>query len=80
MTGGWRKLQNEKLHNLYSSPSIIRIFKSRNMRWTKNVARRGENGEYIQDLVGKPVGRRPLRRHRRRWEDNNNKIDLIEIG
>jgi hypothetical protein len=53
MTGGWRKLHNEKLHNLYSSPSKIRIFMSRMMRWIEYVARIGENGEYIQDFDGK---------------------------
>jgi hypothetical protein len=79
VTGGWRKLYNEQLHNLYSSPSIIRIIKSRRMRWAGYVARMGEKRNVYRLLVGKPEGRRPLGRPRRRWIDNI-KMDLLEIG
>jgi hypothetical protein len=79
MTGGWRKLHNEELHNLYSSPSIIRIIKSRRMRWAGHVTRMGEKRNVYRLLVGKPEGKRPLGRPRRRWIDNI-KIDLLEIG
>jgi hypothetical protein len=64
--GGWRKLHNEELHDLYSSPSIIRIIKSRRMRWAGHVARMGEERNVYRLLVGKPEGKRPLRRQRRR--------------
>jgi hypothetical protein len=66
VTGGWRKLHNEELHNLYSSPSIIRIIKSSRMRWAGHVARMGEKRIVHMLLVGKPEGKRPLRRPRRR--------------
>jgi hypothetical protein len=78
VTGGWRKLHNEELHNLYSSPSIIRIIKSRRMRWAGHVARMGEKKNVYMLLVGKPEGKRPLGRTRRRWIDNI-KMDLLEI-
>jgi hypothetical protein len=79
VTGGWRKLHNEQLHGLYSSPSIVRVIKARKMRWAGHVAPMGEvRGDY-NILVGKPEGRRPLERPRRRWEDNI-KMDLREIG
>jgi hypothetical protein len=78
-TGGWRKLHNEELHNLYSSPSIIRMIKSRSMRWAGHVARMGEKRNAYGILVGKPEGKRPLGRLRRRWVDNI-KINLREIG
>jgi hypothetical protein len=58
VTGGWRKLHNEELRNLYSSPSIIRIIKSRRMRWAGHVARMGEKRNVYRLLVGKPVGKR----------------------
>jgi hypothetical protein len=74
VTGGWRKLHNEELHNFYSSPSIIRMIKSRTMRWAGYVARMGE-----KTLVGKPEGKRPLGRPRRRWM-NNIRMDLRETG
>jgi hypothetical protein len=79
VTGGWRKLHNEKLHNLYSSPSIIRIIKSRRMRWAGHVARMGEKRNVYRILVRKSEGKRPLERPRLRWIDNI-KMDLLEIG
>jgi hypothetical protein len=79
VTGGWRKLHNEELHNLYSSPSIIRIIKSRRMRWAEHVSRMGEKRNVYRLLVGKPEGKRPLGRPRCRWIDNI-KMDLLEIG
>jgi hypothetical protein len=79
VTGGWRKLHNEELHNLYSSPSIIRIIKSRRMWWAGNVARMGEKRNVYKLLVGKPEGKRPLGRPRSWWIDII-KIDLLDIG
>jgi hypothetical protein len=79
VTGGWRKLHNEELHNLYSSPSIIRMIKSRKMRWAGQVARMGKKRNAHRILVRKPDGKRPLGRPRRRWVDNI-KMDLSEIG
>jgi hypothetical protein len=79
VTGGWRKLHNEELHNLYSSPSIIRIIKSRRMGWAGHVARMGEKRNVNRLLVRKPEGKKPLGRPRRRWMDNI-KMDLLEIG
>jgi hypothetical protein len=79
VTGGWRKLHNEDLHNLYSSPSILRIIKSRRMRWARHVARMGEKSNVYRLLVGKPDGKRPLGRPRCGWMDNI-KIDILEIG
>jgi hypothetical protein len=80
VTGEWRKLHNEELRNLYSSPDIIRQVKSRRMRWAGHVARMGE-GRKCTDrvLVGKPEGKRPLGRPRCRWEDGI-RMDLREIG
>jgi hypothetical protein len=69
VTGEWRKLHNEELHNLYSSPDIIRQGKSRRMRWAGHVARMGEERKVYKVLMGKPEGKRPLGRPRRRWED-----------
>jgi hypothetical protein len=79
VTGGWRKLHNEELHGLYSSPSIVRVIKARRMRWAGHVARMGDVRGAYNILVGRPEGRRPLGRPRRRWEDNI-KMDLREIG
>jgi hypothetical protein len=73
----WRKPQNGKLHNLYSSPGIIRQVKSRRLRWAEHVARMGEDRKAYRVLVGKPEGKRPLGRPRRRWEDWI-KMDLRE--
>jgi hypothetical protein len=79
VTGGWRKLHNEELHGLYSSPSIVRAIKATRMRWAGQVARMGEVRGAYNSLVGRPEGRTPLGRPRRRWEDNI-KMDLKEIG
>jgi hypothetical protein len=79
VTGGWRKLHNEELHDLYSSPSIIRIIKSRSIRWVGHVARMGERRNAYRLLVRKPKGRRPLGRPTRRWVDNI-RMDPIEVG
>jgi hypothetical protein len=79
VTGEWRKLRNEELRDLYSLPSIIRIIKSRRMRWVGHVARMGENRNAYRLLVGKPEGKRPLGRPRRRWVDNS-RMDLGEVG
>jgi hypothetical protein len=79
VTGGWRKLHNEELHGLYSSPSIIKAVKARKMRWAGHVARKREVRGAYKILVGRPEGRRPLGRPRRRWEDNI-RMDLGEIG
>jgi hypothetical protein len=79
VTGGWRKLHNEELHNFYSSPSIIRMLKSRRMKWARHVARIWEKRNSCRILVGKPEGKRPLRRPRCKWVDRI-KIGLKEIG
>jgi hypothetical protein len=76
--GRWRKLHNEELHNLYSSPSIIRIIKPRKMRWAGHVAQMGEKRDAYMTLVGKPEGQRTLGRPTRMWVENI-KIDLKEI-
>jgi hypothetical protein len=78
VTGRWRKLHNEELHNLYSSPSIIRIIYSKRMRWAGHVARMGKKRNVYRLPVGNPEERRPLGRPRCRWIDNI-KIDLLEI-
>jgi len=79
VTGEWRKLHNEELNDLYSLPSIVQVVKSTRMRWAGHVARMGENRGVHRVLVGKPEGKRPLGRPRRRREDNI-KMDLQEIG
>jgi hypothetical protein len=79
VTGGWRKLHNEELHGLYSSAGIVRVIKARRMRWAGHVARIGEEKGAYNISVGRPEGRRPLGRPRRRWEDNI-KIGLRETG
>jgi hypothetical protein len=78
LTGDWRKLHNEELHNLCSSPNIIRMIKSRRMRWKGHVARMGATRNAYRILVGEPEGKRPLGRPRHRWVDNI-KINLGEI-
>jgi hypothetical protein len=77
--GSWRKLHNDELHNLYSSPNILRVIKSRRMRWAGHVLCMGEGRGVYRVLVGRPECKRPLGRPRRRWEDNI-KMDLREIG
>jgi hypothetical protein len=79
VTGKWRKLHSGALHNLYSSPDIIRQIKSRRMRWAGLVARMEEERNLYRVSVGKPEGKGPLGRPRRRWEDGI-KVDLREIG
>jgi hypothetical protein len=76
VTGEWRTLHNEDLHDLYSLPSIIRIIKLRRMRWAGHAARMGEKRSVYRLLVGKPEGRRPLGRPRHRWVDNI-RMDLV---
>jgi hypothetical protein len=78
-TGEWRRLHNEELNDLYSSPNVIRVIKSRRMRWAGHVARMGEKRDAYRILVGRPEGRRPLGRPRLRWEDNT-KMDLQDVG
>jgi hypothetical protein len=68
VTGEWRNLHSEELHNLYSSPDIIRQVKSRRMRWAEHVARMGEERKLYKVLVGNPEGNILLGRPRRRWE------------
>jgi hypothetical protein len=77
--GEWRKLHNKELHDLYSSPSIIRIIKSQRMRWAGHVTRLGEKRNAYRLLVGKPEGKRPLGRPRHRWVDNI-RNDIGEVG
>jgi hypothetical protein len=79
VTVEWRELHNEELHDLYSSPSIIRIIKSRRMRWAGHVPRMGKKRKAYRLLVGKPEERRPLGRPRRRRMDNI-RMDLGEVG
>ena len=78
VTGELRRLHNEELNDLYSSPNIVRVIKSRRMRWVGNVARMGEERGVYKVLVGKPEGKRPLGRPRRRWMDI--RMDLQEVG
>jgi hypothetical protein len=77
--GSRRKLHNDELHSLYSSPNIVRVIKSRRMRWAGHVARMVERRGVYRVLVGRPGGKRPPGRPRRRWEDNI-KMDIREIG
>ena len=79
VTGEWRKLHNEELNDLYSVLNIVRVVKSRRMRWAGHVTRMGEDRGVHRVLVGKPEGKRPLGRPRCRWEDNM-KMDLQEVG
>ena len=79
VTEKWRKLHNEELNDLYSSPNNVRVKKSRRMRWAGHVARMGEKRGVYRVSVGKPEGKRPLGRHRRGWEYNI-KMDLQEVG
>jgi hypothetical protein len=79
VTREWRKLHNEEISDLYSLPNTVRVVKSSRMRWAGRVARMGEGIVVHRVLVGKPAGKRPLGRPRRRWE-NNIKMDLQEVG
>jgi hypothetical protein len=79
VTGEWRKLHNEELNELYSLPNIVRVIKSRRMRWEGHVRRMGEEKGVCRVLVGKPEGKRPLGRPRHRWEDNI-RMALQEVG
>ena len=80
VTGEWRKLHNEELKGLYASPNIVRVIKSRKMKWAGHVARMGERRGVYRVLVGKPdEGNGPLGTARRRWEDNI-RMDLQEVG
>ena len=79
VTGELRKVHNEELSDLYSLPNIVRVVKSRRMRWAGHVARMGEGKRVYRVLVGKLEGKRPLGRPRRRWEDNI-KMDFQEVG
>ena len=72
----WRKLHNEELNDLYCSPNIVLVIKSRRIRWAGHVAHMGEERGVYRVLVGKPEGKRPLGRRRRRWDDDNIKMDL----
>jgi hypothetical protein len=74
----WRKLHNDELHNLYSSPNIVKVITSRTMRWAGHVASIGEGRGVYRVLVGRPEGKRPVGRPRLRWEDNI-KMGLREI-
>jgi hypothetical protein len=77
--GSWRKLHNDELHNLYSLPNIVRVIKSRRMRWARHVACMWEGRGVYRVLGGRPEGKRPLGRPRYRWEDNI-KMDLRGTG
>ena len=77
--GEWRRLHNEKLNDLFSSPNIVGVIKSRRMKWAGHVARMGEERGVYRVLVGKLEGKRPLGRPRRRWVDNI-RMDLQEVG
>ena len=79
VTGEWRKLHNEELNDLYRSPNIVRVIKSRRMRWVGYVAHMEEGIGVHKVLVGKSEGKRPLWRPKRRWEDHI-KMDLQEVG
>jgi hypothetical protein len=79
VTGEWRKLHNEELHNLYSYPDVIRQIKSRRIRWAGHLARMGEERQVYKVSVGKPEGKRPLGKPRRRWEDGI-RLDFRVMG
>ena len=79
VAGEWRKLHSEELIDLYSLPNIVRVVKSRRMKWVGHVALMGQGRGMHRVLVGKPETKRPLGRPRHRWEDNI-KMDLKEVG
>jgi len=76
--GEWRKLHKEELNDRYCSPNIAQVIKSRRMKWAVHVARMGERRGVYRILVRNPEGKKPLGRHRRRWEDNI-KMDFQEV-
>jgi hypothetical protein len=76
MNGDWRRFHNEGLHSLYHSPKIVRVIKSKRLRYASHVARMEEGRNAFKLLAGKPTGRRPLGRTRRRWEDNIKEIGI----
>jgi hypothetical protein len=78
VTGEWRRLHNEELHDLYSSPNLIQMIKRRRMKLAWHVARMGDRRGAYSALVGRPEVKKPLGRSRRRWEDNS-KMDLKEV-
>jgi hypothetical protein len=78
VVGSWRKLHNDELHSLYSSPNIVSVIKARMLRWAGHIARMGEGIAVYRVLVGRPEGKRPLGRPRLRWEDNI-KLDMRKI-
>ena len=77
VTGEWRKLHNEELNDLYCSPNIVRVIKSRRIKWAGHVVRMGKRRGVYRVFVGKPLGKRPLGRPRLKWE-NTIKMDLWE--
>jgi len=79
ITREWRKVHNEEINDLYSSPNIVWVIKWRRIRWVGHVARMGRREAYTGFWWGKPEGKRPLGRPRHRWEDNF-KMDLQEVG
>jgi hypothetical protein len=79
VTGEWRKLHNEELHDLYCTPNNVRAIKTRRKRWAGHVARMRKGRGVCKVLVGKPEGKRPLGKPRRRWKDNI-RMDLQEVG
>ena len=79
VTGEWTRLHNEELNDLYPSSNIVRVIKSRTMRWAGHVARMGEERGVYRVLVGKQEGKRPLGKPRLRWVDNI-RMDLLEVG
>ena len=79
VTGEWRRMHKEELNDLYSSPNIVLVIKSRRLRWAAHVALMGEEKGVYRVLLGKPGGRRTLGRPRRRWVDNI-RMDLQEVS
>jgi len=77
VAGGWRRLHNEELHNLYTSPNIIRVIKSKRMRWAGHTERMQEMRNALKNMTGTLEGKRPLERPGRRWGDNI-RMDLSE--